>query len=137
MVKPLAKVVVEKIHKENKSPQDPKPPTPSVSFAKEVDNLKQVLGVGVKTMSSASLSGNTNNAGAGAPSGTAAAGDTPSEKEKMQQKLTDMRGDVGNKHLEKVITPAGGHMGKLNELVLEMQVWLAGESKLWREDGVL
>ena len=52
--------------------------------------------------------------------------------EKMQQKLTDMRGDVGNKHLEKVITPAGGHMGKLNELELEiyMQVWLAGESKL-------
>ena len=50
--------------------------------------------------------------------------------EKMQQKLTDMRGDVGNKHLEKVITPAGGHMGKLNELVLEMQVWLAEESKL-------
>ena len=45
--------------------------------------------------------------------------------EKMQQKLTDMRGDVGNKHLEKVITPAGGHMGKLNELVLEIDAGLA------------
>ena len=50
--------------------------------------------------------------------------------EKMQQKLTDLRGDVGKKHLEKVFAPDGGLMGKLNELVLEMQVWLAEESKL-------
>jgi hypothetical protein len=84
-----AKVVVEKMNTENKSPQDPTPPAPqSVSFAKSVEDLKNVLGVGVVRTASAS-SGGTNNAGAqGVSSGTAA--DTPSEKEMMQQKLKEV-----------------------------------------------
>lgn len=89
-VKQAEEVVVEKIHNENKSPQDPKPATPIVSLAKNVENLKKVLGIGVvdTTLTSSTL-GDTNNAGArDAPSGTA--DNAPSEKEKMQQKLKEV-----------------------------------------------
>jgi hypothetical protein len=86
MKKQQADVVVDKIHNENKSPQDPQPPTPSASFAKSVDDLKKILGVGVDTTTS-SNSGDTNNAG-GAPSGTA--DNAQSEKEEMQQKLKEV-----------------------------------------------
>eukprot|EP00986_Skeletonema_menzelii_P008097 scaffold3320_cov136-Skeletonema_menzelii.AAC.12 len=89
--KQAEEVVVEKIHNENKSPQDPKPATPIVSLAKNVENLKKVLGIGVvdTTLTSSTL-GDTNNAGArDAPSGTA--DNAPSDKEKMQQKLKEAR----------------------------------------------
>lgn len=86
MMKQQADVVVDKIHNENKSPQDPQPPTPSASFAKSVDDLKKILGVGVDTALTSSNSGDTNNAGA--PSGTV--DNAQSEKEKMQQKLKEV-----------------------------------------------
>ncbi len=85
-------VIVEKFHNENKSPQDPKPPTLSESFAKNVDELKKVLGVGVGVDAAltSSNSGNAKNAGArSAPCGTAA-DNVQSEKEKMQQKLKEV-----------------------------------------------
>eukprot|EP00984_Skeletonema_dohrnii_P037776 scaffold40228_cov67-Skeletonema_dohrnii-CCMP3373.AAC.1 len=90
MKKQQADVVVDKIHNENKSPQDPQPPTPSASFAKSVDDLKKILGVGADTALTSSNSGDTNNAGGGggAPSGTA--DNAQSEKEKMQQKLKEV-----------------------------------------------
>jgi len=84
VMKQQADVVVDKIHNENKSPQDPQPPTPSASFAKSVDDLKKILGVVVDAALTSSNSGDTNNAG-GAPSGTA--DNAQSEKKKMQQKL--------------------------------------------------
>ena len=87
-MKQQADVVVDKIHNENKSPQDPQPPTPSASFAKSVDDLKKILGVGVDTALTSSNSGDTNNAGGGEPSGTA--DNAQSEKEKMQQKLKEV-----------------------------------------------
>jgi hypothetical protein len=90
VVKQAKVVVVEKMNTENKSPQDPTPPTQSVSFVKNVADLKKVLGVRVvETATSLASSGDTNNAGAqSVSSGTAA--DTPSEKEKMQQKLKEV-----------------------------------------------
>ena len=50
--------------------------------------------------------------------------------EKMQQKLKDMRGDTGKKHIEKVYPPDGGLIAKLNESVLAMQIWIKEESEL-------
>lgn len=83
-------VVMEKFHNENRSPQDPKPPASNETFAKNVDELKKVLGVGVDnaTSTSSNNTGDTKNAAGarGATCGTVG-GDVQSEKEKMQQKL--------------------------------------------------
>ena len=84
------KVAREKIFAENRSPQDPKPSTPSESSIKNVDDLKKVLGVGVDKKLAESSKGDTNNAGAPtvAPSG---ADEAQSEKMTMQQKLKEVR----------------------------------------------
>lgn len=99
-----SKVTAEKSLSENRSPQDPKPPTPSQSFSKSVDDLKKVLGVALA--GSPISSGDKNNAGAkgndtplpldsdnaketdGSPNVTV---DVPqSEKKSMQQKLKEV-----------------------------------------------
>ena len=46
---------------------------------------------------------------------------------KMETRLKDLGGEVGPKHLGKVYPPLGGAIGKVNEAVLAMQVWISEE----------
>ena len=57
--------------------------------------------------------------------------------ERMLKRLDDLGGSVKSRHLDKVYPPSGGMMGRVNEAVLAMQVWIDDERNIKSGDQII